>query len=142
MPVNVLEFLENSTAQYADKLAVKEGDASLTYSELTAESKRIGSALTELVTPGKPVGVYMEKGIEALCSFFGIVYAGAFYSMLNTELPDTRLGQIQSVLQAGLIITTDALRDKAAQLFPDCDICTVCELRKSDIDEAALKDVI
>ena len=70
MTTNVLRLLERSTAKFPDKTAVTENDRHLTYKELTETSRRIGSALTKYVTVGSPVGIYMEKGIDALCSFF------------------------------------------------------------------------
>ena len=115
MITNVLQLLENSTAASPDKTAVTENDRHLTYAELTDRSRRAGSALSSYVTCGHGVGVYMEKGIDALCAFFGTVYAGGFYTMLNTELPDQRLSQIYSVLQAKAVITTDQLREKERQ---------------------------
>ena len=48
-------------------------------------SKKIGSVLCTVVGNRTPIGVYMEKGIDALCVFLGTVYAGAFYSLFNTK---------------------------------------------------------
>ena len=141
MTRNVLDFLEESSVKYPDKAAVIEKSKSLTYLHLTEQSKKIGSKLTAVVAPGTPVGVYMEKGIDALCSFFGIVYAGAFYAMLNTELPDTRLRQIQSVLQAKIVLSTEDLKEKAKALFSDAVVYTVEELRRGEIDESRLQAV-
>ena len=141
MTTNVLRLLERSTAQHPDKTAVTENARHLTYRELTETSRRIGSALTKYVGIGSPVGIYMEKGIDALCSFFGTVYAGGFYTMLNTELPDNRLSQICEVLQAEIVITTDDLRAKAAELFPGARILTVSALSAHEADEAVLEKI-
>ena len=141
MITNVLQLLENSTAAFPDKTAVTENDRHLTYAELTDRSRRAGSALSSYVTCGHGVGVYMEKGIDALCAFFGTVYAGGFYTMLNTELPDQRLSQIYSVLQAKAVITTDQLREKAAELFKGAKILTIDALTSAGINEAALSAV-
>ena len=141
MTTNVLRLLERSTAKFPDKTAVTENDRHLTYKELTETSRRIGSALTKYVTVGSPVGIYMEKGIDALCSFFGTVYAGGFYTMLNTELPDSRLSQICEVLKAETVITSDDLRSKAAELFPGARILTVSSLSAHEANEAALEKI-
>lgn len=136
---NILEYLERSAMKYPGKIAVKDEFHAITYLDFMKCSKQIGCSLIHgYVKPGEPVGVYMEKSIDALCSFFGAVYAGAFYAMLNTELPDARLGQIQSVLHAKIIITTDALKAEAAKLFPDAAICTVNDLMTGAVDETAL----
>ena len=55
----------------------------------------------------------MEKGIPALMSFWGIVYAGGFYVFLNPELPVARLRQMQQVLGARRVITDRAHAETA-----------------------------
>ena len=98
-------MLENSAASFPDKVAVKEGEKFLSYSRLCSRSRVFGTAIAAFNVKNQPVGVFLEKGIDALCSFMGIVYAGGFYSMLNTELPDSRLRGIVSVLEPKIIIT-------------------------------------
>jgi len=141
MTCNVLAFLENSAAKYPDKIAVKEEARAITYAQLLEQSRKIGSGLSQIITAGTPTGVYMEKGIDALCSFFGIVYAGSFYAMLNTELPAKRLQQMQSIMHARVILTTVDLEEEAARLFPDTVICTAEALKNCKIDEARLQNV-
>ncbi len=136
--INVLSMLENSAQRTPGKTAVIEGESSLSYSQLCEKSRRIGTALAGLVSMRAPVGVFMEKGINALCSFFGIVYAGGFYSMYNTELPDKRLQQIQSVSGAGVIITVPELMERAEQLFPQARLFTIDELLREEYDEELL----
>ena len=80
MTINILKYLESSSSEYPDKVAVIEETKSITYKELNNVSKKIGSVLCTVVGNGTPIGVYMEKGIDALCVFLGTVYAGAFYS--------------------------------------------------------------
>ena len=131
-------MLENSNKRDPQKIAVREENISLTYSELNELSKRTGSALAGRIAPQSPVGVYMEKGISALVSFFGVVYAGAFYSMFNTELPDERLRSMRSVLDASSIITTQKLYSKAQELFPEAEIFIIEELECAEVSEDVL----
>ncbi len=144
---NVLTMLENSCIRYPEKIAVRERDSFLTYAQLAELSKRTGSALAGSISSGsgsaacRPVGVYMEKGINALVAFFGIVYAGAFYSMFNTELPDERLRSMRDVLDAKSMITTRELSAKAAALFPGSELFIIEDLMAAEINEAALGDI-
>ena len=138
MTRNILDYLEKSAAAHPQKTAVIDDGRSVTYSQLLDAARRAGSHLAPLVAPGAPVGVYMEKGIDALTAFFGIVCAGGCYAMLNTELPGARLNQIQSVLQTELIITTDELRAEATELFPLAAVCTVNDLTRDPADGARL----
>lgn len=163
METNILSFLETNAIMYPDKNAVVEVSATITYKELQERSQRIGSALAskyisilnhnssmiDEVTclsatsffAHDPIGVYMEKGIDALSSFLGIVYSGSFYAMLNAELPDARLQQIQSVLQTNIIITTIALKEKAEGLFPDSLILAIEDLKLAKVDSVLLESI-
>ena len=136
--INVLCMLENSAQQVPDHTAVQEGNQSVTYRELHHLSRCVGTALAQMGLIHCPVGVYMEKGIAALTAFFGIVYAGGCYCMLNPELPGGRLQAVQTVLQAPCIITNAELLEQAQNLFPDTRVCTIETLRTVQPDETLL----
>ena len=67
---NILEYLENSVNKYSDKIAVIEEDKKITYKELNDYSKRVGSFLASNNIFNSPIVIYMDKGIDALISFF------------------------------------------------------------------------
>ena len=138
MAATVLRYLEESAATYPQKPAVIDEHQQCTYQELRTTSRRIASALAPKVKRGTPVMVYMEKGVDALTVFFGTLYAGSFYSLLNPELPKSRLEQIQSVLQAQIVVTSADLKDAAADIFPTAELLTVEELREAEENPAAL----
>ena len=134
-------MLENSAASFPDKVAVKEGEKFLSYSRLCSRSRVFGTAIAAFNVKNQPVGVFLEKGIDALCSFMGIVYAGGFYSMLNTELPDSRLRGIVSVLEPKIIITVPELFERAKGLFDGIRLVTVDELEGCSPDQKLLDDI-
>jgi acyl-CoA synthetase (AMP-forming)/AMP-acid ligase II len=113
---NVLEWLEKSVDLYAKKTAVIDENGSLTYEELLKNSRCIGSALSNYLGMRTPVAVLADKGVDTLCTFFGSVYAGCFYVLLNPELPIQRLTQVLSVLEAKYIVTEGKYADIARQL--------------------------
>lgn len=138
---NVLEYLENSAAIYPDKIAVTDEYGSITYRELQEACRRVGSAMAERTRIGTPVAVMMEKGIRALCAFWGTVYAGGYYVLLNSDLPVSRLAQIQSVLQAGYVITDAAHKEIAEELFSAESVLLIEDLQKTAVDEGVLAGV-
>ncbi|MDW2800605.1 amino acid adenylation domain-containing protein [Clostridium boliviensis] len=101
---NVLEYLENSAKNFPHKTALTDPSSSCTYKELYDRARIIGSYLSGLTASEKPVVVYMDKCVEALISFMGIVYAGCFYTFINPDQPAARIGQILEVLQPDCII--------------------------------------
>lgn len=138
MKRNILEYLEETTKSYPQKIAVMDEFGAATYSELLDVSKRIGSALSEKISTGHPVAVLAEKSFFMLGAFFGIVYAGGFYVLLNPELPHHRLKQIQAVLQAEYIITDKEHKELACGLVPKNKILNISELLLSEINEEKL----
>ncbi|WP_024294535.1 amino acid adenylation domain-containing protein [Lacrimispora indolis] len=102
---NVLEYLEHSASLYPEKIAAEDQITCCSYQELLSNAKRIGSFLADFELPGSPVAVFMDKSVEALTAFMGIVYAGCFYVLINPEQPAARIRQILKVLKAGSVIT-------------------------------------
>lgn len=84
MNSSVLAYLENSAEYFPEKCAVTDEKVSYSYSELVKLSSSVGTALSELIVSGDAVGIYMEKCADAVAAFFATVYAGGFYSVLNT----------------------------------------------------------
>ncbi|MEG1719168.1 MAG: D-alanine--poly(phosphoribitol) ligase, partial [Clostridia bacterium] len=75
---NVLEYLEQTTIDFKDKIAAQDGNSAVTYNELLLASQRVGSFLAETKTARTAIPVFMEKSINTLSVFFGAVYAGCF----------------------------------------------------------------
>ena len=138
MERNVLEYLEQAEKRFSNKIAVIDEHSQMTFSELLDASKRIGSALAEKIKIGNPVAVLSEKSISTLCAFFGIVEAGGFYVLLNPELPQYRLEQIQSVLQAEYIITDEEHKPLALSLASEEKILDISELIQTEANEQRL----
>ncbi|MEE0686631.1 MAG: AMP-binding protein, partial [Lachnospiraceae bacterium] len=138
---NVLQWLEDSREKYSNKVAVIDEVGALTYDELVLRSKAIGSELSKYVGMRKPVAVLADKGIDTLSTFFGIVYAGCFYVSFNPELPEVRLNQVQSVLNAEYIVTDEEHLERAKELISEDKILLIEDLKKAAIDEVALENI-
>lgn len=135
---SVLDYLEDSVRKYSRKKAVVINNEFVTYCKLKEYSKKVGTALAGVSDRSQPVGVFCDKGIEALYAFFGAVYSGSCYSFLNTDLPDNRLEQVQSVLNAEIILTTKKYEERAKNLFHESKIFLINELTKTEVNEEIL----
>lgn len=102
---NVLEYLEKTASVKHDQQAVVMEGQSVSWAQLAEISQQIGTGLAKHVKPKTPVPVLAEKGIDTLCAFFGIVYAGCFYIMLNPQLPEARLKSILDTLESPCLLT-------------------------------------
>lgn len=138
---NILEYLERSAQLFPEKPALVDQRQSVTFAQALEDSRRVGSSLALSLTKGQPVAVYMEKRVENLCAFWGIVYAGGFYVSFNTQLPTSRLQQMQSVLQAPFVITDEEHRAELEEVFPPHRILIYRDLVKSAVDRALLTQI-
>ena len=133
-------YLEKSAEKHPDRIAAEDEYGKCTYTELLDNSRRIGSALADEIEPKSPVAVFMDKGIDTLCAFFGTVYAGGFYSLLNPRLPEERIKQIRSVLNPSAIITNKENFELAENIFGS-NVYLIDEL-KASAENGALLSVI
>ncbi len=106
---NALQFLENTAAKYPNKVAFADIEKEITYEQLLKRSKRIGTNLLKKYgddfPKNAPVAIFMEKGVDAISLFFGAVYAGCFYVMMDLKQPKSRLEHILNTLNTNVIVT-------------------------------------
>jgi len=141
MQTNVLFWLEESARRSPGKIALVDAGTRYTYRQVLDRARAIGTGLSRHISPGRSVGVFMEKNADTLCVFFGAAYAGSCYCALNTELPPARLNQIASVLEPGIIVTTSQLLSRAGEIFPGIPLVTEDALAAAPADDAFLDRV-
>ena len=59
----------------------------------------------------------MDKKIDTLLAFLGIVYAGCPYSLVNPEFPKTRILDIAKVLGSNVVVTDKEHMELAQELL-------------------------
>lgn len=135
---NILELLEHTAAARPDQTAVIDENGADRFETLLFRSRCCGTALAAHLSPTTPIPVLLEKGREALYAFFGAAYAGCFYVPLSPALPQPRLAQILSVLQAPCIVTDQEHAALAAQLPGAGRVLLVDQLLQTQPDDALL----
>jgi amino acid adenylation domain-containing protein len=91
----VHDLLAASAVRHPDRLAVVDGERSVTYAGLDATANRLAHLLRECgVRHGDRVGLYLDKSLEAVTGVYGILKAGATYVPLDPAAPPPRLGTI------------------------------------------------
>ena len=103
---NVLEYLERSSEQWGFKTAIEDADYSINYRDLVQKAKTVGSYLSEVLKgkTNRPVGVYIERNVESVIAFLGIVYSGNFYVPVDPALPIERIKRIVDKLRPEIIL--------------------------------------
>jgi len=151
---NVLELLENAAACCRDELKIREPGRACSYRELAAGARRTATVLarfscgrdhtkengpSEPGIKGRPAAVFMEKGIDALTAFMGIVYAGGFYVMLNPRNPAARIRNALDVLDTDLLITDRAHEKTARNIAQRETVLLIEELTETAEDRGLLE---
>ncbi|MBN8227831.1 myxochelin non-ribosomal peptide synthetase MxcG [Corallococcus macrosporus] len=87
----VLELLKAQAEIRPDAIALEHGRWRMTYRELVTESRALASRLVEAgVRPDTTVAVKVPRGIDAIMSSLGILFAGAGYLPIDPAGPATR----------------------------------------------------
>ena len=119
MTRNVLEYLESSAREFPDKIALRDENKAYTYSELIKKAKTIGTCLADKSVKNRPVAVLIDRNIESITMFMGIVYSGNFYVPIDRTLPLKRIQTIMSTLDPAAILV---LREHAEEFHGEFPI--------------------
>lgn len=138
---NILEYLEKSQENNPEKEAFSDINKFVTYSQVLNGAKSIGSALSVMKCKNKPVAVYIDKSVEALIAFFGVVYSGNFYVVIDTKMPIDRINTIFTTLSPVAVITDDKNQDKAKKLNFNGEIYNYSQIIGTNIDNKVLNKI-
>lgn len=105
---SIVDYLENTAKVYPDKPGYIDENRTVTFGELREDARRIASGMMEDVGIGTPVVVYMEKSVECIEGFLGVVYTGAFYVPVDTAMPFARVKMILDTLDAKVVLSRRA----------------------------------
>jgi non-ribosomal peptide synthetase component F len=97
---------EKIVRRHADRLAIKMGEQSLTYTQLNRRANRIAKEILERRGDKRePVTLLFEQGVEAVCAILGALKAGKFYVPVNPSFPNARIAAILEDSESGLLLT-------------------------------------
>ena len=102
----VNDFLENSARMRAKKIALVCQERRLTYAEIDAAANRLANfLLSRGIARGDRIAIYMDNCVEAVVSIFGVLKAGAVFSVINGSTKADKLAYILNNCQAAALIT-------------------------------------
>ncbi len=137
----IIDYLEKAFNNFKTKKAVILENEAITYEDMQKNVKIIATNLLKYDKFNKPIAVYMDKGINTLEAFFGILYSGNFYSLINTEFPDNRIEQIINTLGTDIIISDSEHIEKIKSIFKDKEIIDISSLMEGSIDFNSLEKI-
>ncbi len=119
---NIILYRLKEYAKDLNKVALKYGDYSLTYSELDLLSSNVSDRLIKAVGYEKnsPIVIYEKRGIDFIVLILAVMKSGCFYVPLEDSMPINRVIHIYKDLKAKLIVSTGVLND-----IPDCHCLSI-----------------
>ncbi len=142
MQTNILEYLEQTASRLPQKLAFSDGTDGLTFSELSALARSVGSSLLRRgVGRHRAVAILMDKHPREIAAFFGCVYAGAFYVPIDPEMPRKRMESILKSVDAPILIADEKREALARELSFGGGVVPFRELAEAPEDAEALRQV-
>lgn len=143
MIINILSYLEASACKFPNKTAIADDKSSATFSQWLLMAKGIGTVIARSTkVTRKPVLVFVDRKIEGLVGFMGVLESGNFYVPIDCKMPDSRVKLIHDVLDpvAAITITDkddsilDSIGFKGLRLKYENE-------KKSEADEVLLRTI-
>ncbi|HEU4773627.1 MAG TPA: amino acid adenylation domain-containing protein [Lysobacter sp.] len=102
------ELLQAQARRTPERVAVRFGEATLSYAGLDARSNRIAQVLRGRgVRAGDLVGICLDRGLDLVAAMVGVLKAGAGYVPLDPGYPPARLHFIAEDAGLALIVTEE-----------------------------------
>lgn len=106
MKINLIEFFEETYQANFDKIAVVDGNRSITFGDLAQKAKSLAVYIVNKENcKNRPVAIYLPKCIETVYSDLAVTYSGNAYMNLDVKTPAVRIGNIISLIQPQAVIT-------------------------------------
>ena len=104
------QMFEAHAARDPGHIALTFGGSQVTYGELNSRAGRLAGRLNQLgAAPEAPVGLFLERGTEAVVGLLSILKAGAVYLPLDPGLPVERLAYMLDDVRPIVVLTRSEL---------------------------------
>ncbi len=101
----LIDIIEDIDAQPADRIAIEDQGKTLSYGELSAQSRAIQSYfLREGLTEPTLIGLCLNRSPELISSLMGILRSGHAYLPLDPHYPKDRLETMIEVAQCQIVL--------------------------------------
>ncbi|MEY2427162.1 MAG: hypothetical protein QOJ40_47, partial [Verrucomicrobiota bacterium] len=112
---SIQKLFEAQAARTPEAVAVAFGQQRLTYRELNLRANQLAHYLKQFdIHPDVPVGICVERSVEMVVGWLGILKAGAAYVPLDPTYPQERLAFMLADTRAPVVLTQQRLRSRLA----------------------------
>lgn len=123
--INLIECFEETVSKHSEKIAVWEGEQSITFSLLKENALRFAQVLiNNKDITCSPVAVFLPKSIRTVWSNLGITYCGAPYMNLDIKTPAVRIQNILELIKPHAVVT-DTVHLKIIESIVPADVAII-----------------
>lgn len=132
---NLAKVFDNTAKKYADKICITDNDATITFSSLRTESRKIATYILQELNGVKniPIAVFLPKGKEVYEVDLACMYSGNIFMNLDVKTPLTRIHNIIELIQPQLIVTNNQNMDKILEVVKGIQTVSVDWLLEQEI---------
>ncbi|MGN0753262.1 MAG: amino acid adenylation domain-containing protein [Aristaeellaceae bacterium] len=134
---NVLDYLADAARLAPEAVAFDAPGAALTWREVDQSAREIGSFLAARLAPQQPVLILMDKSPDCLCAMLGTVFAGCFYTPLDSSMPEARIRLIVETLHPAIVLYEARYAAVAHSIAGEAPACCMADI-PHQADEALL----
>lgn len=102
------DLVADAMRRHADSVAIRHGDAAITYGKLDARADQIAHGLqASHVGPGDRVLIYSPRSIDQIAATIATMRCGAAFVPVDTQTPIARLARIATDLEPATVIVSE-----------------------------------
>lgn len=120
-----VEQFREAVRRYPEHTALRWNAGSLSYRMLDRSSDTVAARLRDVARPRSVIGVYMQRGPEAIIAFLAILKAGCIYLPVDPENPPARARRMIEDAAAGCVLTEPHRIDHAMQALSGAALMAV-----------------
>lgn len=135
MHYNFYNEFANTVKNNPQKVAVYDGDVSVTFSQLHEREKKIAECVYNVIRGKnkKPVGVFLPKCIDSIAADIAIIHTGNFYMNLDVKYPEERLRNIFLIIQPSCIVTSSKYKSIMENINSSIPLVIVDEIADDSV---------
>ena len=135
MKINLIEFFVKTVAEYSQKVAVIEGEKSITFGELDISVRKLAGFIQEICScQNMPIALYLPKSIDAVVGDIAITYSGNAYMNLDVNNPAERILNIINLIQPKAIVTNTTNYKNISKIVSDTvEIINIDEIELNNV---------
>lgn len=139
----VHEMLSYAAANSPQHIAIKHKNNTITYSQLDLMSERLSLYLRQKgIKKNEPIGIYINKSIDAVVAILAILKSGACYVPLDCSAPSLRINFIIQDAKISTVLTRKEEYDRARDIFSghSVQLFSVNQIRSKELTPCDSRD--